>query len=271
MNPALPVPRSPQKPARYKALFAFIDDSHSTRSLGFMCLAGIVVRDERCNPLAHDWLTLLNRHGLDHLHCSDFLSNQGKPLDADEYARRAHIVGEFARLIRTHADATVLVGLESKDLYGFPSKDRKGIGPIEFCLYRVMRACLDFKSPGETFQFVFDDSPKDAPKMYSAWGLIKTRQLIPRQYMGSISFADDQLTPQLQAADLVACGVVRHFPKNRDGWPQDAAFGPLYADDGSPIQMRISGQYWDKEAFDRLGLFRPGASDPLGASEEQPS
>ena len=151
------------------------------------------------------------------------------------------------------------IGVEKNDYYAYSIKQRCGLDTASFCLQRVVAAChkhYRLITDPTPLNFVFDDSEKDAPKVYHAWSTLKKRHQLPRNFVASITFAEDHVFYPLQAADLLACGLVQEHQRETDKWGAGSPFTPLFREAPNPPPgMAVETEYWDSESLIRHKVF----------------
>lgn len=242
-------------------MHVFLDDSTSFRRPGYQCFAGFMADQTAFDSLSTGWNRLLEHHGLKHLHTSDFLSAQGDHKNEGRtYEERKLVLADFIELIRRTMQCMIIVGVEKNDYYTYSSKERGGLGTAGFCLQRVAHICHrrihSFPDPSP-LNFVFDDSEKDSPKIYSAWAKMKSRHAIPKGLCASITFAEDHMFYPLQAADLLACAVIQENQKQGERWGEGSPFGPLFKEaPDPPLGMIVDTEYWNAASMKASGVFQ---------------
>ena len=195
---------------------AYFDDSGSGGRDGMVCISGFTAHGDRCERLAYDWLDLLQKHRLTHLHTSDFLSGNGeyKALGLSK-DRRIEITCEFLSCLRKYAELWVGVAVESsgvRKLRMHPSR----FTPLMFCFSRVIKLTVrGLQSWGDAappFAMAFDDSQK-ALACHGALQRLKCTKLEVKDSVAAYSFADDRHIQCLQAADMLACLTTKEYGK----------------------------------------------------------
>lgn len=228
----------------------FTDDSDSFGKEGFMCLAGCIASDENWNRFHDEWSDMLGKHKMPRMHTADFLSGHGNYGQLElNYDERVSVLQEFMPIIRRHVQCVVLVGVNATEYRDVFKAHKKRLSPSHFLFLRLLKFChdqMDEWGYSEPISFVFDDDHKISPKLYASWSFLKRRKRAARNKMAGITFADDGLMAPLQAADVIACGLVRAHRDSEVMWDLKHDFSPLFIEPKGPqMAMQIRQEFWD--------------------------
>lgn len=239
-----------------------LDDSKSFRIPGLQLYAGYLCTGDEINALGIDWVKLLEKHffphGIRDLHTADFLSGEGQyaKLESD-FEKRQQVLAEFIDCTIKNVRHIFAVAVDSHALRKVAPKDKMGMNPPGFCLFRILQVIGEhYNEHGYDTPIVvqFDDSQADSPRIYEAWCRVKRLYRSKVSLFTGIMFGSAHVYVPLQAADMIAAGIVRDLRA-----PLETArfWGP-----GSPYQrfvkaltfpddrrVTISTEYWTEESF----------------------
>ena len=196
------------------------------------------------------WRTALRRNGLARLHTSDFLSGQAEFAGLGwSYDRRVEVLQEFIDIIRRYIQCGISVGVDAQVYKEVLAGQRKKPSAEGFAFERIVHLCRKVLEPlpdGLPFHLVFDDCEEHSMKFYGQLRDLKARRPAIRAGVAGISFCNDNVIPQLQAADLLACATLREFPLGaQKAWSEGPFAGLLRDLDGEPLPYY--SEYWDAD------------------------
>lgn len=239
-------------------MHVFTDDSSSFGKEGFSCLAGCVARDANWDRFVDQWDALLGKHKLLGLHTSDFLTGNYKDREGATTKRfppesRMPILQDFMDVVRENVEGIVLIGLNVADYRIAAKGTAKNLSPSDFLFLRLIKRSHELMQDlgsAEPLSFIFDDNHKIAPRLYSSWSHLKRKRSIARTWLSGIMFGDDTLLPPLQAADLVACGLVRSQREDSLMWDFKNPFNRIFVDHSGPrLAVQLKQEFWDAAKF----------------------
>lgn len=236
----------------------FTDDSSSFGKEGFSCLAGCVARDGNWDRFVDQWDELLGKHKMLGLHTSDFLTGNYKQRDGSKSTRfapeeRMPILQEFMDVVRNNVEGIILIGMNVTEYRAAARGTAKHLSPSDFLFLRLIKnahTLMQDLGSTEPLSFIFDDNPKIAPRLYSSWSHLKRKRSIARTWVSGIMFGDDTLLPPLQAADLIACGLVRSQREGSLMWDFANPFNRIFVNPSPPrLAVQLKQEFWNAEEF----------------------
>lgn len=261
------LPGSRRKTGSTIFVHVFADDSDSFGATGFICLAGYIATDERWLAFQDVWEDTLNRHGLTHIHTSDFLAGQGPYASLGwDYPKRLSVLQEFMNIIREHVECGVFSAFNAGEYREIMKQYKKKMSAEMWLFRRIIKRSFEHMvetKSKETIQFWFDDSSKSSHHFLSAWNDIKKNWKFAKTMLGGIGFYDDENIPQIQAADVLANALTRSHRAGRLPWDPKGEFFPLFVD---PLTMRPSnrmrGELWESSDIEKHAPEILAASQP---------
>jgi hypothetical protein len=227
-------------------MYAHVDDSGRA---GFMCLAGYLDARAMLEALDYEWRELLQEYELPRFKTADFMTGQieysNKIKTMDE---RIFVLNKFCSLANRYGRYGLIISTE-RDAFKRALDSRKGSkNPVTFLFYRLIGRfyckMMQLKAD-EPVQFVFDDSESDAQRFYSIWSKAKKFKKFARDRLSSITFSDDRMDCWIQAADLLANGIINEHPDGRTQ-AQNGPFKALFYEPNVPVW-----EHWDDALFSK--------------------
>lgn len=236
--------------------YAFFDESGKWRDRDFICLCGYLSDEDKWNRFLQHWKSLCDNYGIKSVHMSTF-HHEAKEKGWDD-GKTEQVLLEFARVIRNHVIVDFAVGLDAKYYRSLPKaqKDRMG-NPSVACLHRLLRLIrnrLHAERYPNRIAVTFDEEEGTVIGFYKA--ILGLREANPDlgNYIGSVSFADDQFIIPLQAADMLAYLTGKWFHDRMSGKARTdelpEVLKSLLVSPDSCYGMDYEQELWDAE---RLG------------------
>jgi uncharacterized protein YozE (UPF0346 family) len=156
-----------------------------------------------------EWNRHLNLNGLACLSMKDSLNHRKKlspKRDAIGIKNRIHALKPFAECIRKHLQNVTNVTVDVTAWKKTPTHLRKlwSDDPIFMAFTRQILQVMGPMRRNDTINIACDDEEHTALPMYKLYRRVKLVYPDARKKLASINFADDEIFPQLQAADFVA-------------------------------------------------------------------
>ncbi len=215
-----------------------IDESGTDGQSSVLTMAALLAVDLRWARLEAEWRTMLVRHGLGAIHCS----NLRHQLGYDE-ARVAQLMGEVEAIILRHVPVSV-VGVMRKDDYDQIYKPTQPVsGEKHSPLGVLYRACLSFFAafleehpPGnlDEVRFVYERGPKEGGLQSIHAGF--QRADLP-DWFGALCFVSKADRVALQAADCLAAGALFHERLEHPATPSEISASGLVMSGGTPATI----------------------------------
>lgn len=238
-------------------MHVFVDDSDTFTKNGFLCLAGFIASDAAWDAFGDRWVALLEKHSIDVMHTSDFLSGQGDYRHLNHtYERRLEILSEFLDVIREETECGIFAAVSAGEYRKVLKTAKKKLQPEEFLFRRILNRSFEFMKDSksvETIGFWFDDSDRTSSRFLAIWHKTKKNWKFAKTMLGSIAFGDDKALPPLQAADVLANVLVRSHASGLDAWHGKSPFSRLFIDPKSrAVATHIKGEFWEPQDIKRL-------------------
>jgi hypothetical protein len=231
---------------------AFFDESGKFKDQPVISFSGIAATSDSAKPFMDEWKAQLFRSGLkvltmkDALHYDHKLSKK-KP--AMGIKNRVEALRPFILCIRKHLSLAVCMAVNVDGFKNLSSQDQTLLGTDPHYL-AFTRALIDLLEPlqkTDLLSVICDDEEKTAWPMYTLYRKVKLAWPDARKRLVSLSFADDEVFPPLQAADMIA-GLTRLYAK-KEFFGEENPYQDLFDALGSP------------DRFDRLWGFKAGLFD----------
>lgn len=193
-----------------------------------LSFAGWISDSPRWHVFQQEWDDLLVDYpGITTIHMST-LMRRGNDQQYQNHVftvkrSRERLVNRAVDIINKHTLAMVACGVDC-EAYGrvMSQSARKKIGRDAhvFVFRRVMKHIVDalqeLKWPYPT-ALILDDNREYGKECYSHYSLAREHEPSWRQSFGSIAFADDEVYPPLQAADILAWFMKKRHENGYDG------------------------------------------------------
>jgi hypothetical protein len=238
-------------------LKAYFDDSGTHAGSPAVIWAGFMAHIDEWTTLEDEWLALLRREKLTHMHMADLANSRGQ-FDLWSEARRDALTYEFRQIIQARniigIGAVVRSAAWTEVIAGTWLEDRL-YSPVLFAFEHAIQQALHWAEAAnlqtgisEKIDFVFDLREQDAAKglkLANSYG--EAEQWAP-WFRGAKFMKMREVIP-LQAADMLAFETYRLEDSRKCG-SQDKLRAHMKALlEGVPIY----GQYYDANALRTLG------------------
>jgi hypothetical protein len=220
------MPASGEPPALLPQVYA--DEAGKWHDQDFICLCGYLALESDWMTLALRWVDRLRHHGLlPAIHTSKF-REQCRGIGKEDKADA--IFDEFVEIARDHVRVGFAVAMDTRAFRDLPPHIRRAIGdPQLACTDRLLTLVRDrlvaeeYPSP---ICITFDDSDEYALATHKLVNRLRKSDPALRRYIAALTFADDESTQPVQAADMLASLTFRWL-KERAVNPQAQLAGPL--------------------------------------------
>lgn len=190
--------------------------------------AGWISDSPRWHAFSQEWFALLEEFpGVRGIHMSDLMMRGGEVKYQEhvfsEDPTREKLVNKCVDVINKHTLAVVACGVDCnayRRLLSCPSRKQIGKDAHVFVFRRVMKHIADTLN---TIQWpyatglIFHDNREYGKECYEHYSNSREMNSSWRKVFGSISFADDELYPPLQAADMLAWFLRKKNEQSYDG------------------------------------------------------
>jgi hypothetical protein len=242
------------------SLFAFFDESGKFRDHYVISFCGVLANFQAIEDFSVDWGYWLRRNGLKSLAMKQALrykmplSSRVKAIGIQD---RITALIPFVDCIKKHLELAVGFGVDVATFKALPSEIQRILGtdPHYLAVYTAMQELLDYASsdPSAAISLVLDDEEKYSIECYKLFGRVKRNYPQTKTRIPSIGFANDELYPPLQAADMIASLTRHHAQESLTG--NRSEFAGLYsALMTSNAQTRLSfrGGLYTEDALHEL-------------------
>ena len=235
------------------ALEAFFDESgkfHSGPVVSLACVVGNSGDLDAFNPA---WGSALVRADLACLAAKEaFLTN--KPLSsripAQTVSERIETLKPFIEAIQQHLQIGVIAVFDVKAYEAASKKVRHHFGlstkdPIYAAFLRIVLELVGtVKHPQEGIGMVCDDEEQTAEPFYRYWRRLKKIDPKARKHLACLTFADDEVFPALQAADLLSS--LSRLEARRIFFGEEYDWKPMH---DSLVTTAPAGRFWAKPFY----------------------
>jgi hypothetical protein len=192
-------------------LTAYFDESGKFNDQAIISFCGLGAGADGWEKFHYAWMRLLRRYGLRRFKLSQLLRyrmalSSALPI-AQSAAERTNVVKEFLGAIMDNLEIAIGSTLDVAAFKGLTGEQQKYLGdPHHLVFHTVLGQLLKHveSQEGDRFALICDDEERYSVECYKLYTRLKRTDPLAKDRLVSISFADDQHFPQLQAADLLA-------------------------------------------------------------------
>lgn len=191
-------------------LYAYFDESGKKGDHRVVAFAGMCATEKRIEIFDEEWQGLLRTYGWKTLHMKELMRRRkfSHRIDANTPRERADALKPFADCINEHLQFGMVMAMDVNGFNNLPKGTRAGLGnpkdPNYVAFARGMMEIVKFCKADDRIAIVCDHDNETAPGFWSHYQGIRRAYEPLRNLTVSISFADDDYFPSLQAADMVA-------------------------------------------------------------------
>jgi hypothetical protein len=209
-------------------LHGYFDESGKWKDKDCICCAGWVGTPSRWEPFVKDWRAVLDKYGMDELHCSEFMSLSGQYAPLRKFLKATDlepILLEFSQVIRDWAWSGYSIGLYVKDYKALPQAFREKVKNPHYLVFRLlMDLFLDLVDEsnrmvhgaiGAFFRActTFDQDPETANDVFKWYNKFRTQDKRARFGLTAVCFANSSGAIPLQAADLLGYATSKEMER----------------------------------------------------------
>jgi len=193
-----------------------------------LSFAGWISDSDRWGKFQEDWFGLFDDYrGITAIHMSQLMRPESeveyqKHTFTERHARQT-LINRAVDIINKHTLAVVAVGVDCDSYRQVVSPEsQKSIGRDThvFAFRRTMKHICDalvaLKWPWPT-SLIFDDNTAYGKECYGYYSKAREENPDWKKNFGSITFADDEIFPPLQAADMLAWYLRKKHGRSYDG------------------------------------------------------
>jgi hypothetical protein len=189
---------------------AYFDESGKHHDHPVVTLSCVCVAQSKLEQFNSEWERLLDQYGWNALHMVDAMRNRklSPKVSAVTTEERIEAMKPFVDCINTKLDFGIVQALDVKGFNGLSKTLRAGLGnPNDPYFVAFMRALIELTErvqAADRISLLCDYDIETAWDCYRHWkGIRQAHNLISKKTI-SLTFADDEYFPALQAADMVA-------------------------------------------------------------------
>jgi hypothetical protein len=192
-------------------LNSFFDESGKFKDHKVVSFCGVCATSSALHRFDEEWNGLLRRANLPSLTMKRALEHHRRlssSIPKQTSSERTEILKPFASCIRDHLELGVAIGVDVQAYSALSPQAKRSIGnsndPYYLSFMRCLTELASHVQGDDKVSFICDDGEDTALNCYKFYRTI--RKLVPewKERLVSLSFADDQHFPALQAADMLS-------------------------------------------------------------------
>jgi hypothetical protein len=191
--------------------YAFLDESGKYRSNDVVSFGAVVGGGASSAKLSEEWQALLFRTGLPYFKMSEavkFEKALSDRIPAQAANAREKSLEPFLACIAEHAELVIVMAMHVSAFQKMSKSVRHVLGSQDDPNYPMFLMTLiyarRFLNLNDSLGVICDEDEEAVLKCFSLYKKVKKTQNALRQSLASITFGDDRIFNQLQAADLIA-------------------------------------------------------------------
>lgn len=257
-------------------IHCFLDDSgkESQPTMPYVVLAGYFAEMSIWIALWERWVELLLKHGISGIHMKELIPMEGEYKSKGwDVVKRDQVVGDFI----TEINRANLVGIGiAVEVSAW--RTVKKLNPAvpfgtvqDFCFGRILRRIVDRLDAAQLdgkVALVFDRDPEFSSNRINLFNYCLQQDSRARRLLASIMFADPNVYPGLQCADLLAWETRKDLVQKAGGFRPTKRWRELFAK-MPDYKLDYMGEFYNGGEFDRFlpqvieGYQPSGSSSPL--------
>jgi hypothetical protein len=212
---------------------AYFDESGKKQDHPVVTFAGVCARQDKFESFDADWNALLSQYGIKTIHMkevSDLKKNVGLMNAGQTFAERISSLVPFADCMNQNLEFGLIQAWDVKGFLAMDQKIKEGLGnpgdPYYVAFARAITELADLVGPNDEIRLICDHDTETAPECDLHYkGICAVDEEVSKKVV-SLSFANDELFPALQAADMAA------YLSRREArlmfYGEDYGFRPLF-------------------------------------------
>lgn len=236
-------------------LNAYFDESGKQSDHPVITVCGVCASQAALERFDEAWNALLRRYGWSSFHLTEILSDFKKQGIA--CAEQIESLRPFADCINEHLELGLLQAWDVKGFDCLSEETKKKLGsttdPYYTAFARGVWELVDYIHDDDRISLVCDDDEATAWDCYQHYRMIRRAEDVVRRKTVSLTFANDEYFPALQAADMVA-GLARHEAR-RLFYGLRYDLQPLFeylTKERGPDKMQWKAMFADEERLSRI-------------------
>ena len=193
-------------------LHAYFDESGKQSDHPTVTFTGVCVSDSRLSDFDDAWNALLGQYGIKALHmakASRLKENNGPKMPRHQpIDERIEALKPFSDCINTHLEVGLSQAIDVQGFGKLTKEAKKGLGspddPYYLAFARGLIEIVGYVQDNEKISLICDDDEDTAWGCYSHYRAIRRVHEKVKEKVVSLTFANDEYFPALQAADMLA-------------------------------------------------------------------
>jgi hypothetical protein len=174
-----------------------------------VAFCGFVTPVSKVQPFEDEWYSILRSYEMGSLTMKRAFKAHvplSPKIRKQSFAGRIETLKPFADCIRKHFEYGIAVAIEVEAFKHMSPQAKKQLGGVEnphyLAFLQGMMAFVHHLRSDDRISFICDDDEETAWNCYRFYRRVRKIHSVSKKHFVSISFADDQSFPALQAADL---------------------------------------------------------------------
>lgn len=193
-------------------IHGYFDESGKQADHPVVTFTGVCVSQSRLKEFDDAWNVLLRQYGLKALHmakASRLPENNGPLMPRHQtFDQRIDLLLPFAECMRKHLEMGLIQAYDVRGFKSISPAAKVGIGdpsdPYYLAFLRGLVEFVDYIHDDDRIALICDDDEATALGCYSHYRGVRRAYEPVRRKLVSLSFANDEYFPALQAADMLA-------------------------------------------------------------------
>ncbi|HEV2491588.1 MAG TPA: DUF3800 domain-containing protein [Terriglobia bacterium] len=190
---------------------AYFDESGKPHDQPVVTFCGVCGTRQAIDRFDEQWRLLLRRAGMRRLHTTRALRNSvklGDHIPKQTVDERTDALKPFSDCINDHLEIGLVIASSVKGFQSLSAKAREKLGktrdPHYVAFVRGMLALGEYIKGNDLINMICDDDMETAWNCYLHWRKLRRFRRFFDAEVISLTFADDEHFPAVQAADMVA-------------------------------------------------------------------
>jgi len=191
----------------FNYLLAYLDESGKLHDKEFVSFAGYATGPDHWDDFSREWRFAFNRTGVRSVRMQDAVDFRGQFAGWRDHrhTQRDALLLRLAETIESFELASVFLPISLVEFKDLSENDQKHWKSLSRCGFVGVIKCLLTLFPSTVaFHMIYDLSEDYSAKCVRLFNLLRVRDQDIRRRCWAITFADDERTPPLQAADMLA-------------------------------------------------------------------
>ena len=189
---------------------AYFDESGKHKDHPVVTFCGVCLSQLKLPEFDDAWNTLLRQYGLRSLHMVKAMTHKklSPAVPAIDPSERIEAMKPFADCINTKLEYGLIQALDVRGFYALSKGMRAGLGsptdPYFVAFQRALVELVNYVPPDDKISIICDFDLETAWDCFRHYNGVRKAHDRVRKQTVSLSFANDEYFPALQAADMIA-------------------------------------------------------------------